>query len=104
MEGDRRHRRIRLGRPPRCHPHRGRTRRDNTPDPGRVGALSDYLRWEHACPTVHIEAGEDIRWLSRTNAADLILPGADCWLFTHRDVRGDFKRGAGTHPRHYTFD
>jgi hypothetical protein len=26
--------------------------------------LSDYLRWEHACTAVNIEAGEDIRWLS----------------------------------------
>jgi hypothetical protein len=36
--------------------------------------LSDYLRWEHACTAVNIEAGEDIRWLPRTKAADLMLP------------------------------
>ena len=49
--------------------------------------LSDYLRWEHACTAVNIEAGEEIRWLSRTKAADLMLPGADCWVFDHRVVR-----------------
>jgi hypothetical protein len=65
--------------------------------------LSDYLRWEHACTTVNIEAGEDIRWLSRTQAADLMLPGADCWVFDHRVVRWNFQRGDGTNPRHYTF-
>ena len=49
--------------------------------------LSDYLRWEHACTEVNITAGEDIRWLPRTKAADLLLPGADCWVFDHRVVR-----------------
>ena len=65
--------------------------------------LSDYLRWEHACTEVNIEAGEDIRWLPRTQAADLLLPGADCWVFDHRLVRWNFQRGDGTNPRHYTF-
>ena len=65
--------------------------------------LSDYLRWEHACTTVNIEAGEDIRWLPRTKAADLMLPGADCFVFDHRVVRWNFQRGDGTNPRHYTF-
>jgi Family of unknown function (DUF6879) len=65
--------------------------------------LSDYLRWEHDCTTVNIEAGEDIRWLPRTKAADLMLPGADCFVFDHRVVRWNFQRGDGTNPRHYTF-
>ena len=65
--------------------------------------LSDYLRWEHACTEVNITAGEDIRWLPRTKAADLMLPGADCFVFDHRVVRWNFQRGDGTNPRHYTF-
>ena len=65
--------------------------------------LSDYLRWEHACTVVNIEAGEDIRWLARPKAADLMLPGADCFVFDHRVVRWNFQRGDGTNPRHYTF-
>jgi hypothetical protein len=65
--------------------------------------LSDYMRWEHACTELNIHAGEHIRWLPRTKAADLLLPGADCWLFDHRVVRWNFQRGDGTNPRHYTF-
>ena len=65
--------------------------------------LSDYLRWEHACTDVNIKAGEDIRWLPRTKAADLLLPGADCWVFDHRIIRWNFQRGDGTNPHHYTF-
>ena len=65
--------------------------------------LSEYLRWEHACTDVNVSAGEDIRWLPRTKAADLLLPGADCWVFDHRVVRWNFQRGDGTNPRHYTF-
>jgi hypothetical protein len=73
------------------------------PGPGGVGPLSEYLRWEHACTEANLEAGEDIRWLSRTEAADLLLPGADCRVFDHRVVRWNFQRGDGTNPRHYTF-
>ncbi len=65
--------------------------------------LSEYMRWEHACTGTNVEAGEDIRWLPRTSAADLMLPGADCWLFDHRVVRWNFQRGDGTNPREYTF-
>ena len=65
--------------------------------------LSDYLRWEHACTDVNVSAGEDVRWLPRTKAADLLLPGADCWVFDHRVVRWNFQRGDGTNPRHYAF-
>jgi hypothetical protein len=65
--------------------------------------LSDYIRWEHACTAVNIEAGEDIRWLPRHQAADLLLPGADCWVFDHRIVRWNFQRGDGSNPKLYTF-
>ena len=65
--------------------------------------LSDYLRWERACTDVNISAGEDIRWLPRTKAAGLLLPGADCWVSGHRVVRWNFQRGDGTSPRHCTF-
>jgi len=40
---------------------------------------------------------------SCTKAADLLLPGADCWVFDHRVVRWNFQRGDGTNPHHYTF-
>jgi hypothetical protein len=64
--------------------------------------VSEYIRWEHACTYRNIEAGEDIRWLPRTNAADLMLPGADCWVFDHRVIRWNFQRGDNTNPRVYT--
>lgn len=65
--------------------------------------LSEYMRWEHACTVENVKAGEDIRWLPRTQAAELMLPGADCWVFDHRIIRWNFQRGDGTNPRHYTF-
>ena len=64
---------------------------------------SQYIQWEHASTRLNIEAGEDIRWLPRTKAADLLLPGADCWVFDNRLVRWNFQRGDSTNPRHYTF-
>jgi hypothetical protein len=64
---------------------------------------SQYMRWEYASTRLNIEAGEDIRWLPRTEAADLMLPGADCWVFDNRLIRWNFQRGDGTNPRHYTF-
>jgi hypothetical protein len=65
--------------------------------------VSPYIRWENACTRLNIEAGEDIRWLPRTRAADLMLPGADCWVFDNRLVRWNFQRGDSTNPRVYTF-
>ncbi|MFC4007787.1 DUF6879 family protein [Nonomuraea purpurea] len=65
--------------------------------------LSEYIKWEHALTDTNVKAGEDIRWLPRTKAADLMLPGADCWVFDHRVIRWNFQRGDGTNPRHYTF-
>ena len=69
----------------------------------RVRVVSEYLRWEHACTDVNISAGEDVRWLPRTKAVGLLLPGADCWVSGHRVVRWNFQRGDGTNPRHCTF-
>jgi hypothetical protein len=55
--------------------------------------VSEYIRWERACTSLNIEAGEDIRWLPRTKAGDLMLPGADCWVFDNRLIRWNFQRG-----------
>lgn len=65
--------------------------------------VSEYIKWENACTGLNVEAGEDIRWLPRTRAADLMLPGADCWVFDNRLIRWNFQRGDSTNPRHYTF-
>jgi hypothetical protein len=65
--------------------------------------LSEYMKWEHACTVENVKAGEDIRWLPRIKAADLMLPPADCWVFDHRLVRWNFQRGDNTNPQIYTF-
>jgi hypothetical protein len=56
---------------------------------------SDYIRWEHAISDGNVEAGEDLRWLPRSQAFDLMLPGADLWLFDQRRIRFGIQRGDG---------
>jgi len=41
---------------------------------------------------------EDIRRLSRTKAADVMLPGADCFVFDHRVVRWNFSAATAPTP------
>ncbi|MCD0447661.1 hypothetical protein LO762_00390 [Actinocorallia sp. API 0066] len=65
--------------------------------------MSEYMRWEHAVTDMNVSFGEDIRWLWRHDAADLLLPAADCWVFDSRIVRWNFQRGDDTNPRVYTF-
>lgn len=48
---------------------------------------SEYIRFEHAGTSVNITAGEDVRWLPRTNAAGIDLPEHDLWLFDGALVR-----------------
>jgi hypothetical protein len=44
--------------------------------------VSEYIRWEYEVTSAHnIAAGEDVRWLPRTQAADLLVPGCDLWVF-----------------------
>lgn len=43
--------------------------------------LTDYLRFELDFYRGSVAAGEDVRILPRTQAADLGLPGFDFWLF-----------------------
>ncbi|WP_405659617.1 DUF6879 family protein [Streptomyces sp. RK9] len=43
--------------------------------------VTDYIRYEHAGAVVNVAAGEQVRWLPRPRAVDLMLPGADLWIF-----------------------
>ncbi|RZB18259.1 hypothetical protein StrepF001_14160 [Streptomyces sp. F001] len=43
--------------------------------------VTDYIRWEHYQTRANVEAGEQVRWLSRRQAWDLLLPGSDFWVF-----------------------
>ena len=42
---------------------------------------SDYVRWSMTVARRNIEAGEDIRYLPRADAAKLEIPEEDYWLF-----------------------
>ena len=57
---------------------------------------SDYIRYEHAGTSVNTLAGEEVRWLLRTQASDLLLPVNDFWLFDDRLVRFHYFAGDGT--------
>ncbi|MFI6764165.1 DUF6879 family protein [Streptomyces sp. NPDC050355] len=57
--------------------------------------VTDYIRYEHAITVLNLQAGEDVRWLSRRQAADLALPGADFWLLDGRLVQFNHFTGAG---------
>ena len=43
--------------------------------------LSDYQRWAYSLTAVMADAGEDIRWVPRARASELMFPGNDFWLF-----------------------
>lgn len=43
--------------------------------------VSSYVRFEHeVTPHANIAAGERVRWLPRSRASELRLPGNDFWL------------------------
>lgn len=65
--------------------------------------ISDYIRWEHALTETNVKAGEEVRWLSRQQAYDLMLPGADLWILDQRIIRYNFTNGDGTNPKVYKF-
>lgn len=58
--------------------------------------VTDYIRWEHMLTDENVEAGEDVRWLPRQKAFDLMLPGSDFWMFDGRLVAFNFCAGDGT--------
>ncbi|MYV76222.1 hypothetical protein GT352_20135 [Streptomyces sp. SID1046] len=62
--------------------------------------VSDYIRYEHACTQRNIEAGEDVRWLPRSQASDLLLPGNDYWIFDGQLVRFGLFAGDGRFVAH----
>jgi hypothetical protein len=62
--------------------------------------VSDYIRWEQAISYGNVEAGEELRWLPRSRAYDLVLPGADFWMFDQRRVRFGLQQGDGSRGRY----
>ncbi|MET9060040.1 DUF6879 family protein [Streptomyces antibioticus] len=57
--------------------------------------VTDYIRYEHAGTVVNVQAGEQVRWLPRRSAADLLLPGADLWIFDGTQVLFNHFSGSG---------
>ncbi|MEU6491076.1 DUF6879 family protein [Streptomyces sp. NPDC046984] len=57
--------------------------------------VTDYIRYEHAGTVVNIAAGELVRWLPRQQAVDLMLPGADLWIFDGTQVLFNHFTGDG---------
>ncbi|MFD4571944.1 DUF6879 family protein [Streptomyces sp. NPDC058417] len=57
--------------------------------------VTDYIRYEHAATGVNVAAGEQVRWLPRRRAADLLLPGADLWIFDGQQVLFNHFTGDG---------
>ncbi|WP_034087354.1 DUF6879 family protein [Streptacidiphilus albus] len=43
--------------------------------------VTDYIKYEHAGTGVNLAVGELVRWLPRSLASDIALPGNDFWLF-----------------------
>jgi hypothetical protein len=48
--------------------------------------LSDYQRWSYSIAHPMVDAGEDIRWVSRRLVSTIALPGNDFYLFDDRLV------------------
>lgn len=62
--------------------------------------VSDYIRYEHACTPQNIAAGEEVRWLPRARASDLLLPGNDYWVLDNKLVRFGLFAGDGAFVAH----
>lgn len=57
--------------------------------------VSEYIRWEYDITFMNVKAGEDVRWLPRRRASDLLLPGNDFWVFDDRLVLWTYFTGEG---------
>ncbi|WP_034266577.1 DUF6879 family protein [Actinospica robiniae] len=57
--------------------------------------VTEYIRFEHEGTPQNIAAGEDVRWLPRTRASGLALPGNDCWVFDGTTVLFNHFTGDG---------
>jgi hypothetical protein len=57
--------------------------------------LADYLRFEYESTALNINAGEQVRWLSRSSAPGLLVPLCDFWVLDDRLVRFGYFAGNG---------
>ncbi|MFE2549017.1 DUF6879 family protein [Streptomyces sp. NPDC059355] len=59
--------------------------------------VSEYIRFEHAGTVKNLAAGEEVRWLPRSRASDLLLPGNDVWIFDNYALKYGLFDGDGRH-------
>jgi hypothetical protein len=60
--------------------------------------VTDYIRFEYQVTTaLNVGAGEQVRWLPRRRASELLLPGNDFWVFDEQLVRFGHFDGYGEH-------
>jgi hypothetical protein len=56
---------------------------------------TEYIKFEHYLTARNLAVGEEVRWLPRSQASDLMLPGNDFWLFDDRLIRFHHFSGDG---------
>jgi hypothetical protein len=56
---------------------------------------SEYIRFEYDITFRNVAAGEEVRWLPRRRASDLLMPGNDFWVFDDRVVLWTHFTGEG---------
>ncbi|WP_031080973.1 DUF6879 family protein [Streptomyces sp. NRRL WC-3549] len=61
--------------------------------------VSEYIRWEHDATQGNLAAGEDVRWLSRSQVTGFLVPANDFWLFDGKLLRIHHFAGGGSHVR-----
>jgi hypothetical protein len=58
--------------------------------------VTDYIRFEYdVTDSTNIAGGEQVRWLPRRLASDLVLPGNDFWLFDDHTILWNYFAGDG---------
>ncbi|WP_066950866.1 DUF6879 family protein [Streptomyces lushanensis] len=57
--------------------------------------VTEYIRWEHYVTNSNVAAGEQVRWLPRRIATDLLLPANDFWIFDDQLIRVHHFSGNG---------
>ncbi|WP_129841956.1 DUF6879 family protein [Streptomyces sp. RFCAC02] len=62
--------------------------------------VTDYIRYEYALTPVNVALGEQVRWLPRSRASDIALPGNDLWLIDGRRVLFHWFTGDGDWAGH----
>jgi len=59
--------------------------------------VTDYIRFEYDVTAAHnLAAGEQVRWLPRRDAAGIMVPCADFWVFDERVVLWNHFAGDGS--------